>query len=341
MTAMETSQQASNGPKIAIVMPTYNDWPNIVTLLPKIDRVLQDAAIHADVFIVDDASINISRRDEVASLSLSAIREVYALELTRNFGSQRAVAVGIGYVADQVECDYLVVMDSDHEDKPEYIPDLIDECSKPNSGVVFAERTKRSEGLLFRMFYFLYKLIFHVLTGTSLSFGNYSVISGPLICRVAAMSELWDHYSSAIMRARIPHTMIASSRGSRYSGKSAMNLAALVAHGLNGLAVHADIVSARILIAMGLLSLVIIFGAGLTFLLRLTTDILLIGQASQFLGLLLIIFLQVAVMVTLLVLVALVSRSRQTSVPLRDYSLFVVRTTRLLPYRNVRVTGKI
>ena len=41
------------------------------------------------------------------------------LHLQRNIGHQKAIAVGLAYIKENLACDKVLVMDSDGEDKPE------------------------------------------------------------------------------------------------------------------------------------------------------------------------------------------------------------------------------
>jgi polyisoprenyl-phosphate glycosyltransferase len=315
-----------------ILMPNFNDWENIGTLLPHIDQVMKEQNIQVHVVIVDDASTDSTGRETIDALTLSSIHEISVIELTRNVGPQAALAIGLGYIADnksKFPQGPLVVMDSDHEDKPEYIPALIEMTD--TGKIVFANRTQRSEGIVFRAFYFVYKALFSLLTGQSLSFGNFSAIPDQLIPRLATVSELWDSYPSAIIRARVPHTNIETVRGVRAVGKSRMNLARLVNHGIASLSVHADIAGARLLIAMAGLCIFTAAGAIATFLFRLFTDILIVGQASTILSILLVIFLQTIIIMTLIGFVVVASRGRLTNAPIREYHHFVMEFKRVFP----------
>ena len=257
------------GQKIIILMPTYNDWPSATALAPRIDSVLRGKNMSAEVLLIDDGSNLPADLNAFSDLGLEGITKMELIELTHNLGNQRAIAIGISYVAAQASCDHLVVMDSDHEDNPDYIPRLIEASEENGGALVFAERTRRSEGFVFRVCYWAYRLLFRTLTGASISAGNFSVIPGDLVRRVASLPGLWSHYSSSIVRERIPFEMIASSRGERYEGKSSMNWMRLIVHGFAALAVHADIVTARLFIAFSTLLGTIVLGA--TFGVRLFT----------------------------------------------------------------------
>jgi glycosyltransferase involved in cell wall biosynthesis len=322
------------GQKIIILMPTYNDWPSATALLPRIDSVLRRENMAAEVLMIDDGSNLSADLDQFSNLGLEGITKMELIELTHNLGNQRAIAVGISYVAAHATCDHLVVMDSDHEDNPDYIPRLVESSARKGGALVFAERTQRSEGIVFRVCYRAYRFLFRMLTGASISAGNFSVIPGHLIRRVASLPGLWSHYSSSIVRERIPFEMIASSRGERYEGRSSMNWMRLIVHGFAALAVHADIVTARLFIAFSTLLGAIVLGAIATFGVRLFANVLVPGWTSPFLGILLIIFVQTTIMIFVLFFAVLVNRSLRPMIPLRDHGDFIRSVALLLPSQD-------
>ena len=62
------------------------------------------------------------------------------LQLKRNVGHQRAIAIGLGYASDRISPEQIVVvMDSD-EDVPDTIPKLVGDLSNDETDVVVATR---------------------------------------------------------------------------------------------------------------------------------------------------------------------------------------------------------
>ena len=319
-------QMATNGlfhnSGIVIVTPTYNDWVSLLALLPKIDATLRSIGAFASVIAVDDGSTVGPEGKAVEALALTQIEAVDVLVLHGNLGNQRAVATGISYIAAEVPCDYLIVMDSDHEDEPSDIPALLKECRVART-ITFAERSRRSEGLVFTASYRIYQIIFRFLVGFPISVGNFSVIPGPLVRRIANISGIWTHYSSAIMRERLPIRKIPTVRGKRHVGRSSMSMVFLVIHGFSALAVHADTVAARALI------IAIVF-----FLTTATAVIGVVGLAPiwdvpisdgallVFITLL-VVFAQFSVVAFVLFLVTLGTKYSQPIIPARDFRVFV------------------
>lgn len=320
------------GKTVAILTATYNDWLSLAHLLPLLDDTLASLGAKGRVVVVDDGSIDFEGKDRVAECSLKAIESVEELVLGDNQGNQRAVAIGMAHVAEHVACDYLVLMDSDHEDKPEYIPRLLEACRKGGDrGIVFAERTKRSEGPLFTFFYRLYQWIYKAFTGHNISVGNFSVIPGHLIRRLSYMGELWNHIPASIMRSGVPFETIPSERGKRRFGKSSMNLVRLMVHAFSAFTVFADVFAVRLILwTLGMVFLFVLGGMVLVGL-KFGTCVAALGWPSQMVGLLLVILIQVLGMSVILLFLALSMRLKPPMIPAHDYGKFIYEVNRLYP----------
>lgn len=325
------SEQADVGSRsIVILLPNYNDWESVLALLPRIDSVLGRAGMAARVLVVDDGSDVAQDETAFAHLQLENIGDVGTIELVHNLGNQRAIATGISYVAETLPCDYLVVMDSDHQDDPEYIPRLIGASAKRGK-MVFAERSQRSEGLVFRVFYLIYRVLFRLLTGVPISIGNFSVIPGRTITRVASISGLWSHYPSSVMKARVPLETITSVRSHRYAGQSSMRFVSLIMHGFTSFAIQADVVVARTFVTLLALTVLVVLGGLATLVFQFLTEGVVPSWAFQFLGLLLILFFQTIIMAFILLFVVLTVRNHRSIIPIRDYHDFILSVKQVFP----------
>src|SRR5262249_12508418 len=86
-------------------------------------------------------------------------------------------------------CRALRITAGTGEDNPEPLPRLLARLeTADNPHVIFAERTRRGEGLFFRAFYHLYRVLHLVLTGIPVRVGNFSVMSAPVLERLVAVS---------------------------------------------------------------------------------------------------------------------------------------------------------
>ena len=221
---------ASNEP-IVVLLPLYNDWESLRLLLVHLDEELSRRGTQARVLAVDDGSPQ-PPPNGLAWGPFESIVAVQVLSLHRNLGHQRAIAIGLAYVEQHVECPCVVVMDSDGEDSPADVPRLLSRFDEEGqSKIVFAERTKRSESLIFMSFYLLYRWLHLLLTGVRVRVGNFSVIPRSRLESLVTVSELWNHYAAAVFKSEQPHCSVPTRRAKRLSGRSRMNFVGLVTHG--------------------------------------------------------------------------------------------------------------
>jgi hypothetical protein len=230
------------------------------------------------------------------------------LYLTRNMGHQRAIAVGLCYVAANFEADTVIVMDSDGEDQPQSIPALLEKLHAGDADVVVAQRRKRSETWKFRTFYVVYKLIFKLLTGRSIAFGNFSALAPVAVGRIAAMQEAWVHYAASLMTSRLRIEAVPTDRGKRYAGAPHMNFVSLSLHGLRSIMVFAE----DVLVRVGLFSVLVASGA--IVLLMAAVALKIVGYAtpgwfSNAVGILLLMVLQAGVLIFVTLMVSGLVRS--------------------------------
>src|SRR4051812_37592691 len=234
---------------ILVLIPVFNDWPAVARLLIELDRTLGVSGRDARVLLVDDGSSETPGPD-LAPPAPRRLREIEILQLRRNVGHQRAIAIGLSHSEFAIQAEVIVVMDGDGEDRPDDVPRLVDELERADGRrIIFAKRLRRSEGALFATMYALYRWLHLLLTGERVRFGNFSAIPAPLLGRLNTMSELWNHYAAAVIKSRVPYATIITTRGIRYSGTTKMNYVGLVTHGLSAMSVFGDLIGVRLLAA--------------------------------------------------------------------------------------------
>jgi len=316
--------------KLAFCIPVFDDWQCAAEILRRLDAVAAAEGWSAQVLFVDDGSSTPGWR--AWSLAPCSLERIRVLMLRRNLGHQRAIACGLSLLAQEREVDAVVVMDGDGEDPPERVPQLVERfvhCERRR--IVFARRAKRSESMLFRWFYQLYRILHFVLTGRKIRVGNFSIAPMDLVERLVFVSELWNHYAASVYKARLPTELVPIPRAARIDGGSRMGFVSLVVHGLSAISVYLEDVGARILSACLALALFVCGAAGVVIFVRLGTNLAIPGWATYAIGLLVILLfsaIQLAVVMTLLILYM---RNSQTVIPLRDSLLFHDRLEQVYP----------
>jgi hypothetical protein len=302
-----------------ILIPVYNDWTSLRILLGKIINVL--GVINNENFkflIIDDGSSEKINKKKFSNFNLTY------LQLRRNLGHQRAIAIGLAYLnAAEKNISKVIVMDADGEDDPEVIPALLDSARMHEDTVIFSSRTKRNEGIIFRLGYFIYKRLFHLLTGRKISFGNFSLIPCSLLNTIVNISEIWNHYSGGILKAGIKKHAVPSARAKRISGKSSMSLISLILHGLRSIAVYLDRVAARLLIFFILMVVVLFTGMIIVLYFKYFTDLAIPGWATSAMSGLLILMFQAILISLFIVFIVLNQNTQRQLIPALDYADYI------------------
>lgn len=324
---MLPSSPPKSSPHVVVLMPLRDDWASASELICLLDQAICSYPCTLDVLIVDDGSVQDYSSEDFRS-PLEAVRTIRILRLRRNLGHQRAVAIGLAHVRQTIACDAVLVMDADGEDTPDGVLQLIRAFVENHRGekAVFAERRRRSESLVFRSFYQLYKFMHRILTGVSVRVGNFSILPSSYVNTLVVMSELWNHYAAAVFRSGLPYTTIPIPRGYRISGASRMNFVSLAVHGISAISVFGDIVGVRLLIGSMAGSIMAALGILAVIIIRFFTDMAIPGWATYTIGTLAIIFIQLITIATSFTFTLLSNRINLGFVPLRDYELFVDKT---------------
>lgn len=312
-----------------VLSPVFNDWYAYIKVLRLLDERLAENGQEVVVLAVDDGSTLcpsevLRPENDFFVEKFRAIKQVFVLQLRQNVGHQRAIALGLSWVAKQTQAPEVVVMDADGEDDPTDVPRLLAKCREEGGHkIIMAIRKNRSESFGFRFCYFWFKWLFRFVTGQSYRMGNFSVIPRRRLESLVGNSGLWSHYAATVFRSRIPYIGLETNRAKRLDGESRMNFVSLIMYGLSAIAVFLDVVSVRMMIFcfffVGLLCLSMV---PLVFI-RLFTDMAIAGWTSMIFGILLVLTTQALATALILSFITLGNRQMTTFSPAKDYSDYI------------------
>ena len=238
--------------KIIILMPVFNDWESLSKVLNEINIVIKDIKnFEFKCIVINDCSsvegINITKPKNLTSLKIINMKE--------NKGHARCNALGLRYINSNEDYDFVIVMDSDGEDRPVEIKLLIKKIIEDPENSVVAKRIKRSEGFLFQFLYQIHKLITFLFTGKKINFGNYSCLTKKDVNILSEKASLWSSFSGSVKKHLTNFNETNSIRGLRYFGPSKMSILNLTIHSFSIIAVFKYTVFLRSSIIILLLSL--------------------------------------------------------------------------------------
>jgi glycosyltransferase involved in cell wall biosynthesis len=216
--------------RIALVAPCYNEGQTVVRFLESVEKNLRVATgVTIEVIVVDDASSD-DTPDLLKKFSFACSHLHYRpIRLRFNLGHQMAIQQGLAFAC-TLDVENIVVMDSDGEDDPAALPELI---SKRGYDIVNVTRGRRSETLGFRLGYSIYKGLFRFVTGKEMNFGNYCMVSKNVA--QIAVHKSYVHFPAFLLKQKLSRFSIKVDRAPRIDGKSKMNTAGLIYHAFKSL----------------------------------------------------------------------------------------------------------
>lgn len=282
--------------KIVVVTPVYEDEAAGEFL----NHLGKELDHHCFVVVVDDGSIeNPIAKQDLKDAGLNGT----ILKLCKNVGHQAAITVGLNYVVDNLNYQKVVIMDSDGEDIPSSMKLLVNQLESTGVDVVVAKRKSRVETVKFKIFYAIYRVLFWLLVGRSIKFGNFMALSKNAALRLAVTRETWLHLAGSVLNSRLRIGYCPLDRGMRYSGKSKMNFEGLTLHGLRGIMLFSENVLVRITIFCIFFSTVLLATLGIMVLLKIA-GLAIPGWFSTVSGILLLMLFQTGILALLVLIIA-------------------------------------
>ena len=209
---------------VTIITPCYNENQIAIKFLESLESVLAPLPYSFTVVVVNDCSTDntLELLKDFRFRSDNLRLKVVALRF--NIGHQAAIYQGFLY-AQTMDCDHFIVMDSDGEDAPTAIPELLKHTGYDIVNVV---RSKRRESLMFKVFYKFYKIIFKSVTGKQMNFGNFCMIRKKVLDN--AIFTTFSHFAAFLSKQRGSACYITADREMRIGGQSKMGFKKLFYH---------------------------------------------------------------------------------------------------------------
>ena len=218
----EDDVQAASAPPVApevgVVIPMYWSSATIGTLVQRISETLGAMGLTHEIIVVDDGSGD-DTWSVVESL-LPRFPELRGLRLTRNFGQQAALGIGL----EASSANWVFTMDADLQDDPAHMPTML-ATAKAGADVVLAQWTDavgtRSARSTSKLFY----RTFNRLTGVELppGTGTYRVMSRRVVDHFLALPDRTEFFGGMVAWFGFPMATVPVVRHEREHGKSGYN----------------------------------------------------------------------------------------------------------------------
>jgi undecaprenyl-phosphate 4-deoxy-4-formamido-L-arabinose transferase len=126
---------------ISVVVPVYNEEPNLPLLMDRLEAALRKTEKPNEIVFVDDGSRDDSLEVLKGFIGRTGVR---VLELTRNYGQHSAIMSGFSIVRG----DIIVTIDADLQNPPEEIPSIVRTMEDGNYEVVGTVREMRKDSII-------------------------------------------------------------------------------------------------------------------------------------------------------------------------------------------------
>ena len=206
--------------KISIIFSFRNEEKNILELVTKIDQVFDSLSNweYETIFVNDDSSDS----SEKILLELQKKYPIKIINMSRKFGTGPCVLAGF----DNCSGDCAIYMDSDLQDPPEIIPELIKKYEE-GYDVVHTKRTKRIGESKLKLFItrLAYKII-NKLSDISLPIdvGDFKLISKRVLEQIKKQKEFNPYIRGMSVWVGFNQTFLEYVRKERAAGETKQSL---------------------------------------------------------------------------------------------------------------------
>lgn len=212
-----------------ILIPVFNDWRSLNKLLIDIENTFEESSGKTiEVLVVND---NSSEKINIEKKKFLKITKIKVISLSKNLGSQKAIAIGLSYLKSIKEDFIVTVMDGDGEDNPIHINNMTKLAYAFPEYVITSNRKRREESWIIVFCYQIHLLVTFLFTAKWISFGNFSTFKSNNLAKLLNNNSSWfAHSSSVIKNCKIKR--VYSKREKRYFDKSKLGFLTLVEHSL-------------------------------------------------------------------------------------------------------------
>jgi polyisoprenyl-phosphate glycosyltransferase len=200
----------------SIIAPIYNEVGNISELYRRVKVTMDQAGDNWELLMVDDGSTDGST-DEIKKLANTDVH-IKPVIFARNFGHQLAVTAGLDYAKGQA----VVIIDSDLQDPPEVILDLISKW-KEGYEVVYAQRTEREGESWFKLFTasLFYRMIYRITdVNIPMDTGDFRLLDRKVVNVMKGMRERHRFLRGMSTWVGFKQIGVSYKRSARYSGET-------------------------------------------------------------------------------------------------------------------------
>ncbi len=206
--------------ELSIIIPVFNDSKVLQELYRRLKPVVIEITKEYEIIFVDDGS------SDDSFLILEELKDkdenIRIVKLVKNFGQSNAITAGLEYS----KGDIIVIMDSDLQDRPEDIPQLLNTLEENDVQMAVAKWVSRKGSVIKKIisntFFFISNIITKIHHPPNI--GVFRAFKKEAYETVKNISELSGTMLSRFYRAEINYKTVDLHRDKRYAGKGGYSL---------------------------------------------------------------------------------------------------------------------
>lgn len=205
---------------LSIIAPAFNEAASIDAFYDRITQAIDKLGMNAEFIFINDGSTDQTLEKLLAYQSKDA--RVVVIDLSRNFGKEIALTAGLDIARGRAA----IPIDTDLQDPPELIPDLVAAWQEGFTIVNARRRSRHGETLLKKatasMFY---KLMQHINHRTQIpaNVGDFRLIDRKALDAINTMREQHRFMKGIFSIVGFKQTFVDYNRDPRFAGGTSFN----------------------------------------------------------------------------------------------------------------------
>jgi polyisoprenyl-phosphate glycosyltransferase len=215
---------------VSVVTPMLDEEGTVRAFVERVVGAL--GSVPWELVVVDDGSTDATR--EILAELAAADERVKVIELSRNFGHQTALTAGL----DHARGDAVVMIDSDLQDPPELIGELLDRW-RDGIDVVYAARTEREGETRFKVAtaHLFYRLLSRISSvPLARDSGDFRLLDRRALDALLGMRERNRYLRGMTVWIGFTQTAVPYKRDARYAGATKFSLTRMLRFSLDAVA---------------------------------------------------------------------------------------------------------
>lgn len=220
--------------KISILVPCYNEEASLPLFYVELIKVMSDPKLSQydwELLLVNDGSKD--KTLEIMTSLREADKRVSYVDLSRNFGKEKAMLAGFDYVTG----DCMIIMDADLQDPPSLIPEMVSWWEQGYDDIYAKRKSRGEESWLRKSFSLLFYKILQKTTKIEVlqNVGDFRLLDKSCIEALRQIRESERYTKGMFCWIGFRKKEILFDRGDRVAGKSAWNFWSLFSLAIEGI----------------------------------------------------------------------------------------------------------